>query len=48
MWLLDANMDAHLLSLLREFGVEGEAAPAGDKASALKVLKETEGVLILP
>ena len=26
MWLLDANMDVHLLSLLREFGVESEAA----------------------
>ncbi len=26
MWLLDANMDVHLLALLREFDVEGEAA----------------------
>ena len=26
MWLLDANMDVHLLALLREFGVESEAA----------------------
>ena len=26
MWLLDANMDVHLLSLLREFGGQAEAA----------------------
>ena len=25
MWLLDANMDVHLLSLLKEFGSESEA-----------------------
>lgn len=25
MWLLDANMDVHLLSLLKEFGAESEA-----------------------
>ncbi len=26
MWLLDANMDVHLVSLLREFGIRCEAA----------------------
>jgi len=26
MWLLDANMDVHLLSLLHEFGIRCEAA----------------------
>ncbi len=26
MWLLDANIDVHLLTLLREFGVKAEAA----------------------
>ena len=26
MWLLDANMDVHLLALLKEFGVQSEAA----------------------
>lgn len=26
MWLLDANVDVHLLSLLREYGVECDAA----------------------
>lgn len=26
MWLLDANMDVHLLPLLREFGIQAEAA----------------------
>ncbi|MEK7408263.1 MAG: DUF5615 family PIN-like protein [Acidobacteriota bacterium] len=26
MWLLDANMDVHLLSLLREYGIDCDAA----------------------
>ncbi len=26
MWLLDANMDVHLLPILREFGISGDSA----------------------